>query len=104
MGTVTGERAQAMVAPAAAEVDFPYNALIDEFLRSFNDRADKFVARDTSETHVAFKDLQIRGADAGEMNFDQSGLIVTGVEAIARRLGDLRFSILDLGFLRRGIG
>jgi hypothetical protein len=59
-----------MVAPAAAEVDLPYNALIDEFLRSFNDRADEFVSRDALETHVTFKNLEIGGADAGEMHFD----------------------------------
>jgi hypothetical protein len=31
------------------------------------------MARDAFEPHVAFEDLQIGGADAGEMNFDQRG-------------------------------
>src|SRR4030095_7696866 len=55
--TVAAKPAMAIVAPAAGEVDFADNALMDELLRSFNDRADKFVSRDTLEIHVAFKNL-----------------------------------------------
>src|SRR4029453_843141 len=55
--TVAAKPALAIVAPAAGEVDFADNALMDELLRSFNDRADKFVSRDTLEIHVAFKNL-----------------------------------------------
>jgi hypothetical protein len=59
-----------IVATAAGEVDFADNALFDELQRPFNNRADEFVSRDTPESHVTFKNLQIGGADAGEVNFD----------------------------------
>jgi hypothetical protein len=68
--TVAAKPTSAIVAAAAGEVDFADNALFDQFLRSCNDRADEFMSRDTLKTHVAFENLEIGGADAGEMNFD----------------------------------
>jgi hypothetical protein len=67
---MTAKPTIAIVAPAAGEVDFTDHALADELPRSFNDGADEFMSRDTLEIHVAFENLQIGGADAGEMNFD----------------------------------
>jgi len=47
----------AIVAASADEVDFAYNALFDELRWSISDRADEFVSRDTSESHVGLKNL-----------------------------------------------
>jgi hypothetical protein len=101
---VTAKPTIAKVAPPAGEVDFADHALIDEFLRSFNDGADEFMSGDTLETHVAFENLQIGGADASEMNFDQSSLIDAKSAGAGGRSCDLRSSILDLRLLRCGMG
>jgi hypothetical protein len=67
----------AKLTPAARKVYFANHALPDERARSLDNRADKFVPRDTPEIHVAFENLQIGGADAGEMDFDQGNLIAS---------------------------
>ena len=73
---VAVETTSAIVASAAGEVDFADNPFIDQLRWPFNDRSDELVSRNTLEVHVAFKNLEIGGADAGKVNFDQSSVIV----------------------------
>ena len=49
------------------------------------------MSRDTLKIHVAVKNLQIGGANAGEVNLDESGLTVAKSGATASRPYDLRF-------------
>ena len=58
------------VTATAAKIDLSDNPLADELLRSFNNAADEFVAGHARKPHVALEDLQICGADAGEVNLD----------------------------------
>lgn len=64
--------APASVTMATAEVNLPDYALPCEFIGLIGDRADEFMARHALKAHVAFKNLQIGGTNAGEMNFDDS--------------------------------
>jgi hypothetical protein len=70
---MTVEIAATRLTVAAAEIDLADHTLADKITRPVTDRTDQFMAGDPSKPHVAFKDLQIGGADAGEMNFDQRG-------------------------------
>src|SRR5215471_1390470 len=70
------EITSAKLASAACEVNFANHALIDQFLRSFNNGADELMSRHPVKIHIALEYLQIGGADPGEVNFDQSGVIV----------------------------
>ena len=88
---MSAKTAGTTLALPAGEVDLADNTLVDEFLRSVNDRADEFVSRDTLKAHVAFKNLQVGGANAGEVNPDESGLTVAKSGATASRPYDLRF-------------
>jgi hypothetical protein len=80
---------------STAKVDLTDNSFAEEFTRPFADAANELVAGNAFETHVAFEDLQIRGADAGEVNLDERGLILTGCWETASRPYNPRFSILD---------
>jgi hypothetical protein len=91
------------LAPAAGEVDFADYALIDEFRWSLDDGTDELVPGDALEAHVTVKNLEIGGADAGEVNLDQGSLIVAKSAAPGGRSCDLRFSILYLRLLGCGI-
>jgi hypothetical protein len=62
----------AKIAFPAPEVDLGNHPFANDFGRPCLHRADKLVARYARETHVAVKNLQVGGADAGKMNFDQS--------------------------------
>jgi hypothetical protein len=53
------------------------------------------------ETHVAFEDVQIGGADAGKMNLDDCALGFTNCGATASRPYKVRFSIFNLRSRRR---
>ena len=68
--TMAAEIAPASLASPAAEVDLANHAPADELGRPFNYRTDEFMAGHAFEAHVAFEDLQIGGANAGEVDFD----------------------------------
>jgi hypothetical protein len=87
--------ATARITFSASKIDFADDTLADEIARTFTDAADEFMAGNAFETHVAFKDLQISGADTGEMNLDDCALRAACFSATARCAGDPRFSILD---------
>jgi hypothetical protein len=53
---------------STAKVDLTDNSFAEEFTWPFTDTPDELVAGNTFEIHVTFKDLQIRSADAREMN------------------------------------
>jgi hypothetical protein len=94
----------AKIAPAritfsASKVDFADDTLAEKIARTFTDAADEFMAGNAFESHVAFENLQISGADTGEMNLYKRCLIFTSCGATASRPYDLGFSIRDL---RRG--
>jgi hypothetical protein len=55
----------------ATEVDFTDDPFANKLGRTFDNRADELVARHAFETHVTVKNLQVGGADAGEVNLDQ---------------------------------
>jgi hypothetical protein len=81
------QSAVAVVAIAAGKIDFSDNSLGNERLRSFYDAAGEFMAGDARKIHVAFENLQIGGADAGQVNFHQGGLPA----ADRRRVGRFEF-------------
>jgi hypothetical protein len=87
--------APAGITLSTAKVNFADDALANEIAGAITDGADELVAGNTFEIHVAFEDLQIRGADAGEMNLDDCALIFIIWGATASRSYNLRFSILD---------
>jgi hypothetical protein len=68
---MAGKIAPAAVATAASEIDFTDRPLAEPLTRTFDNRTDKFVTGHPGKTHVAFENLQISGANTGEMNFDQ---------------------------------
>jgi len=82
--------APASVTIATAEVDLPDYALACEVVGRIDDRADKFMAGYAFKAHVTFKNLQIGGANAGEMNFDDSSW---RKRATASRPYDLRSAV-----------
>ena len=92
------EIAPAIIAFATAEVDLAHDALADEITWTFADGTDELMARHAFEAHVAFEDLQIGGADAGEMNFDDGVLIFTSRGATASRPNDPLSSIFEVNF------
>src|SRR4030095_3761515 len=55
--TVAAKPTLAIVAPAAGEVDFTDNALMDELLRSLNNGADELLSRHAVTAPVTLKDL-----------------------------------------------
>jgi hypothetical protein len=67
---VSVEITSAKLASAAREVDFANHALIDQFLRPFNNGADELMSRHPVKIHIAFEYLQIGGANSREMHFD----------------------------------
>src|ERR1041384_7465412 len=70
--TMTIEASAAGSTFAAPEIDLADDPFANQLVRSLFHRTDKLVARYARETHVAGKNLQIGGADTGEMNFDQT--------------------------------
>lgn len=86
--------APAEITFSTAKIDLADNSFAEEVARSLTDTADELMPGNTFETHVAFEDLQIRGADAGEMNLNEASCLTLGSEATASRLYDPRFSIL----------
>ncbi len=72
---------------AAAEVNLPDHALPCEFIGLIGDGADEFMAGNALKIHVAVKNLQIGGTNAGEMDFDDSS---SREHDSSRRAYDLR--------------
>jgi hypothetical protein len=77
MGTVAAEPARTPIAPAASEIDFTNHTPAQKFSRSVADLTDELMAGNALETHVASENLQIGGANTGEVNLDQRGPVVT---------------------------
>jgi hypothetical protein len=65
---VAAKTASAILTSPAAEIDLTDDTLAEERPRPFAHAADEFMPRHAAKTHVAFKNLQVRGADAGEVN------------------------------------
>jgi len=53
---------------ATGKIDFRYHALPGETSWTLFNDADEFVSRNALKTHIALKNLQICGADAGQMD------------------------------------
>ena len=53
---------------ATGKIDFRYHALPDESSWTLFNDADEFVPRNALKTHITLKNLQICGADAGQMD------------------------------------
>jgi hypothetical protein len=62
---VAAETPGADLASATGKVDLSDHALAEKPGRPLCDLADELMPRHSSKLHVAFEDLEIRGADAG---------------------------------------
>jgi hypothetical protein len=93
--TVATKLAPAPITFSTCKVDLADNSFAEELTRPFTDTPDELMPGNAFETHVPFEDLQIRGANAGEMNLDDRLLIFTICWATVSRARDPRFSILD---------
>src|SRR4051794_23856538 len=71
MPAVIRQARKTQVAAAAHDVDLADDALVDKvFVGARNDFANKFVARNAFEGHVALGDLKVGRADAGLAHAD----------------------------------
>jgi hypothetical protein len=81
--------APAQITFSAAKINFTDHSLANKIARAVADAANELMAGNAFETHVASEDLQIRGADAGEMNLEERCLIFTSCGATAGRPDNL---------------
>src|SRR5947208_2160340 len=80
--------APAGIALPATEIDLADDAFTNKLPRSLADRAGEFVAGHALEIHVAFENLQVGGANPGELNLDQGKSRVSARRAVGRVEGE----------------